>query len=68
MQAIQEQDWQALPEHAQQEVYDFFLFIRQRYGQLRVNATEESDTITFANHSANTIKEWLSEQEDEVWT
>ena len=67
MQAIQEQDWQALPEQAQQEVYDFFLFIRQRYGQLGVNAKEESDTITFANHSANTIKEWLSEKEDEVW-
>ena len=68
MQAIQEQDWQALPEQAQQEVYDFFLFIRQRYGQLGVNAKDESDTIAFANHSANTIKEWSSEQEDEVWT
>ncbi len=68
MKAIQEQEWQAFPEQAQQEVYDFFLFIRQRYGQLRVNAKDGSDTISFANHRANTIKEWLSEQEDEIWT
>jgi len=68
MQANSRTRLQALPEQAQQEVYDFFLFIRQRYGQLGVNAKDESDTITFANHSANTIKEWLSEQEDEVWT
>ena len=31
MQFIKEQEWQALPEPAQQEVYDFFLFIKQRY-------------------------------------
>jgi hypothetical protein len=31
MQAIREQDWQCLPMQAQQEVYDFFLFIKQRY-------------------------------------
>jgi len=30
MQLIKEQDWQTLPEPAQQEVYDFFIFIKQR--------------------------------------
>jgi len=28
MQLIKEQEWQTLPEPAQQEVYDFFLFIK----------------------------------------
>jgi len=31
MQLIKEQEWQSLPEPAQQEVYDFFLFIKQRH-------------------------------------
>lgn len=30
---INEQDWNRLPESAQQEVYDFFLFIKQRYAK-----------------------------------
>jgi hypothetical protein len=33
MQLIKEQDWKTLPESAQQEVYDFFLFIKPRYGK-----------------------------------
>lgn len=28
--AIEQQEWQSLPEHAQREIYDFFLFIKQR--------------------------------------
>jgi len=31
MQLIKEQEWQSLPESAQQEVYDFFVFIKQRH-------------------------------------
>ena len=33
MQTITEQEWQTLPEPAQQECYDFFLFLKQRYSQ-----------------------------------
>ena len=33
MQTITEQEWQTLPEPAQQEIYDFFLFLKQRYSQ-----------------------------------
>ena len=33
MQAIDNREWQSLPEQAQQEIYDFFLFIKQRYEQ-----------------------------------
>ena len=33
MPLINEQEWQALPEAVQQTVYDFFLFMQQRYAQ-----------------------------------
>ncbi len=40
MHTIEQQYWQCLPEHAQQEVYDFFLFIKQRYeGQSQQKTT-----------------------------
>jgi hypothetical protein len=32
--AIELQEWQCLPEHAQREVYDFFLFIKARYAKI----------------------------------
>jgi len=65
MQLIKEQDWKTLPEPAQQEVYDFFLFIKQRYG--KQTDQDKSETIAFSNHSANTIEEWLDDKEDDVW-
>ena len=63
MPLIKEQDWQTLP--TQQEVYDFFLFIKQRYG--KQTDQDKSKTITFSNHSANTIEEWRDDKEDGVW-
>jgi len=33
MQLIKEQEWKSLPESAQQEVYDFFVFIKQRHAK-----------------------------------
>jgi len=65
MQLMKEQDWQTLPETAQQEVYDFFIFIKQRYG--KQTNKEESETMAFSNHSANTIDEWLDDKEDAIW-
>ena len=65
MPLIKEQDWKTLPEPAQQEVYDFFLFIKQRYG--KQTDQDKSETTAFANHSANTIDEWLDDKEDDVW-
>jgi len=62
---MKEQDWQTLPETAQQEVYDFFIFIKQRYG--KQTNKEESETMAFSNHSANTIDEWLDDKEDAIW-
>ena len=68
MQTVKEHDWQALPVQAQQEVYDFFLFVKQRYEQQTQLATDTSETLALANHSANQIEEWLSDREDEIWT
>ncbi|TXK93233.1 hypothetical protein BMR08_18110 [Methylococcaceae bacterium CS2] len=65
MQLIKEQDWQPLPESAQQEVYDFFIFIKQRY--VTQTNQDQSETTAFSNHSANTIGEWLDDKEDAVW-
>lgn len=66
MQLIKEQEWQALPESAQKNVYDFFLFIKQRYGK-STGLEEQAELTTFSNHSANTITEWLDDKEDDVW-
>ena len=68
MQAIDNQEWQALPEQAQQEIYDFFLFIKQRYEkQARQIQHDKTEILLFSNHSANLIEEWLDDSEDEVW-
>ncbi len=48
MQLIKEHDWKTLPESAQQEVYDFFLFIKQRY--VKQKGQEKAETIAFSNH------------------
>lgn len=68
MQAIKEQDWITLPEQAQQEVYDFFVFIKQRYDkQAEQKRSDEAETRAFSNHSANTVEQWLDDKEDEIW-
>ena len=69
MRAIKEQDWQNLAEQAQQEVYDFYLFIQQRYRkQAAQSIQDKSETMAFSNHSANLIEQWVNETEDEIWT
>jgi hypothetical protein len=62
MQTIPQYDWQKMPEEAQREVYDFFLFIKQRYSK-----SDESELQALSNHSANLVVEWLDDEEDEVW-
>jgi len=43
-----------------------FLFLKkQRYG--KQTNKEESETMAFSNHSANTIDEWLDDKEDAIW-
>lgn len=66
--AIEQQEWKSLPEHAQREIYDFFLFIKQRYEQRVVQENDSNETLAFSNHSANLVEEWASDKEDEIWT
>jgi hypothetical protein len=68
MHTIEQQDWQCLPEHAQQEVYDFFLFVKQRYGEQSQQKDGNQQTLAFSNHSVSNIEEWASDKEDDVWT
>ena len=68
MEPIDNQEWQSLSEQAQQEVYDFFLFIKQRHEQqVRQAQHDKAETLLLSNHSANLIEEWLDDSEDEVW-
>ena len=51
MQAIDNREWQFLPEQAQREIYDFFLFLKQRYEkQARQTWQNEAETLLFSNH------------------
>lgn len=65
---ISKREWQALPEQAQRAIYDFFLFVKQRYTKNDKGAQRDrTETLLFSNHSANLIEEWLDDAEDEVW-
>lgn len=55
MQFIKEQEWQSLPESVQQEVYDFFKFVKQRHEQELDNPSDSlspkiKKTRTFGQH------------------
>ncbi|RKX86592.1 MAG: hypothetical protein DRP58_04265 [Spirochaetes bacterium] len=64
MNTIKLQDWKLLPEQAQKEVYDFFLFVKQQY---LVKKQSENEIPAYSHHSANLVKEWLDDSEDAVW-
>jgi hypothetical protein len=66
--AIEQQEWQSLPEHAQREIYDFFLFIKQRYQNHATQKDDSNQTLVFSNHNANLVDDWKDEKEDEIWT
>ena len=77
MHAIKQQDWQELPEKAQQEVYDFFLKVKQRYESneqdyinspafLKEQARLKADLERIDNGTATMISEeemWASTEE-----
>lgn len=68
MKTIDKQEWQTLPEHAQREVCDFFLFVKHRYAKSKNDTkNDQAETLLFSNHSASLIEEWLDDAEDKVW-
>jgi len=68
MNTIKLQEWQSLPDYAQKEVYDFFLFIKQRYYLKNQSDDISAEEIpAYSDHSANLVEDWLDESEDAVW-
>ena len=68
MEPIDNQEWQSLSEQAQQEVYGFFLFVKQRHEQqVRQVRHDQAEILILSNYSANLVEEWLDDSEDEVW-
>ncbi len=53
-----------LPEQAQKEVYDYFLFVKQQY---LVKKQTDNEIPAYSDHSANLVDEWLGDSEDTVW-
>lgn len=64
MQTIPAKEWQSLPEHAQRELLDFFLFLKQKYA----NTEDTKETRAFSNHSAGLVEDWQDSEEDKIWT
>ena len=64
MQSIKSLDLSVLPEWARQEVYDFFLFMKQRIEHQRAL----SDAGECALLSEDSLAEdWNKSEEDEAW-
>lgn len=66
MRAIDQREWQSLPEQAQREIYRLFP-VSKTTQQARQTRQDEAETLLFSNHSANLIEDWLDDTEDEVW-
>lgn len=66
---IKKQDWQALTEDAQREIYNYFLFIKQRYEIQAHTASNDSYEFTLANHITNNVNNELPDDDvDKIWT
>ena len=64
MQTIPQIDLQALPEDAQQEVYDFYLFIKQRVSERKIIASVGESALLSEKSLA---EDWNKVEEDEAW-
>ncbi|SMM99698.1 hypothetical protein SPONL_849 [uncultured Candidatus Thioglobus sp.] len=58
---IEKQEWQTIPNQAQKEVYDFFLFVKEKY------KTEVNSTMTAMASEKSLAKNWLDAKEDKAW-
>ena len=55
---------QELPDHAQQEVYDFYLFIKQRVHENRI-MYKAGESALLSESSLS--EDWDKREEDEAW-
>lgn len=64
MQTIKSIDLSVLPEWARQEVYDFFLFMKQRIEHQRVFSNVSECALLSEDSLA---EDWNKSEEDEAW-
>lgn len=64
MQSIKSIDLSVLPEWARQEVYDFFLFMKQRIEHQRALSNASECALLSENSLA---EDWNKSEEDEAW-
>jgi|688.fasta_scaffold14950_12 hypothetical protein len=48
---IKQQDWLTLTENAQREIYNYFLFIKQRYEIQAHTVSNDNNIFTLASHT-----------------
>ena len=64
MQTVPQIDLHVLPENAQQEVYDFYLFVKQRISEKKlVSQIGESALLSEKSLAEN----WDNKEEEEAW-
>lgn len=64
MDVLNQLDFSVLPENAQQELYDFFLFLKQRYKNETV-IKQVGETALLSEESL--AKDWDKAEEEEAW-
>lgn len=64
MLAVKQIDLQGLPENAQQEVYDFYLFIKQRVSEKEI-LYQAGESALLSEKSLS--EDWNRTEEDEAW-
>ena len=52
---IKQQDWLTLTENAQREIYNYFLFIKQRYEIQAHTVSNDNNIFTLASHNSNVL-------------
>jgi len=64
MQTIPQIDLNVLPENAQQEVYDFYLFVKQRVSEKKI-IDSANETLLLSEESL--AEDWNKKEEDAAW-
>ncbi|WFE68773.1 hypothetical protein P8S54_00605 [Thiomicrospira sp. R3] len=65
IETISTKEWQTLPEHAQQEVKDFFLFIKAKYAHQSQAKQLDNEAMLLSEQAL--AKDWLNPEEDKAW-
>jgi len=64
---IKQQDWQALSEHSQSEVYNYFLFIK-RNAENSNHADTDDDVFTLTSNNNSDVECLHEDDLNKVWT